>query len=296
MRLAELALAIGLMATASFASDRESDKVLELTGGYTIDVKINDQPFKMMIDPDIGSSRVLNDEAAKKLGLKGSMVAGVHMVGPVKLRAQSNVLNYNFGDAQDKKRTFWFEDRSATTLADGVISAAALPYRIVRFNMQPVEQGEKLFTLPLSKGGNNAVLIVQGVEIAIGFNLERDASIATASTGLLLSEVFDGGFSGPAVATMIRFGVERPTRPMLLKQTMEIGGLPLASLLVRVSDFGDASVIKDADDPDGDEIVVTGESKKKPRHQMELGRDFLSHCSTLTFDYGRNQVQMSCRL
>jgi hypothetical protein len=287
---------LAFLSTGMPANALQDDRMLELDGDYTINVSINGQPFKMMVDPDIGSSRVLNADAATKLGLKGSMVGGRHMVGPVKLTANSNVLNYDFGGAKDKNRTFWFSDRAGTTKADGLISASALPYKTVRFKLRAAVDGEKLYSLPLSDGGNNARLMVNEVEIAVGFNLDRDASVATASTGLLLSDAQGGGFSGPAVATMIRFGVERPTRPMRLQQSLDVGGLPLDSLLVRVSDFGDASGIKDADAPDVDEIVVTGASKRKPRHQMELGRDFLSRCSTLTFDYRVKQVQMSCRL
>jgi hypothetical protein len=288
--------AITLFGGTAVATEAATDRILELSGDYMIAVSINGQSFNMMIDPDIGSSRVLNSEAGKKLGLKGSMVGGRHMVGPVKLTANSNVLNYDFGDATDKNRTFWFTDRAASAKVDGLIAASALPYKVVRFKLKAAEQGETIYTLPLSDGGNNARLMVGGSEIAVGFNLQRDATLVTASTGLLLAENFDGAFSGTAVATMIRFGVERPTRPMLLKQPLDIGGLPLTNVLVRVSDFGDATQIKDADSPDGDEIVVTGASKKKPRHQMALGRDFLARCSTLTFDYRVKQVQMSCRL
>jgi hypothetical protein len=291
---------VGLIAVFSCSSmgaaAAPEERVLDLDGDYTIPVSIEGQAFTMMVDPDIGSSRVLNGATAKKLALKPSMIGGRHMVGPVKLTANSNVLNYDFGDARDKKRTFWMVENAATTRADGLISASALPYKIVRFKLKASGQGEKLYSLPLKDGGNNAILIINNVEIAVGFNLDRQATVATASTGLLLSEAYDGGFTGPAVATMIRFGVERPTRPMLLKQALDVGGLPLNSVLVRVSDFGDATQIKDAESADGDEIIVTAGSKRKPRHQMELGRDFLSRCSTLTFDYRVKQVQMSCSL
>jgi hypothetical protein len=296
MRLAKLALAFGLIATASVASDRDSEKVLELSGDYTIDVKVNDQPFKIIVDPDIGGSRVLNFASASKLGLKGSMIGGVHRVGPVKLTANSNVLRYDFGGITDKNRTFWFKDASATSIADGAFSASALPYKIVRFVLRPEGEGESIYTLPIADGGNNAILTVNGVEIAVGFNLQRDETLVPASTGVLISENFDGRFAGPPIQSMIRYGVERPTRLMELGKPLEIGGLPLASMLVRVSDFGDASQIKEADAADQDEIIVTAESKRKPRHMMALGKAFLAKCSALTFDYDRKQVQMSCRL
>jgi ABC-type hemin transport system ATPase subunit len=77
---------------------------------------------------------------------------------------------------------------------------------------------------------------------------------------------------------------------------MDIGGLPLRGLLVRISDFGDATTIKNSEEVDGDEIVVTAQSKKKPRHALSLGRGFLEQCSSLTFDYTIQQVKMSCAL
>jgi hypothetical protein len=275
----------------------EDELVLPWGADYIIDVSINAVPFKVRVDPDIGGSRVLNAEAAKKLGLKGSMIGGLHMVGPVKLTANSNVLNYDFGGLKDKNRTFWFVERPASTKADGSVSASALPYKRVSFQLGPEPKlPPKVYTLPLSKNGNHAVLIVKGAEIAVGFNLDRAATVATASTGLLLTDAYGGGFSGPAVPTMIRYGVERPTRPIAFKQPIVIGGRSLDSLLVRVSDFGDATQIKDADAPDSDEIIVTAASKRKPYYAMALGRDFLADCSKLTFDYQLKQVQMHCKL
>jgi hypothetical protein len=296
MRISKWVLALSFCATAAVANSDDDNTVLELSGDYIIDVKINSEPFKLAVDPDIGGSRVLNFGAASTLRLKGSMIGGVHRVGPVKLSANSNVLSYDFGGHKDKKRTFWFKDTSATSLADGSISASALPYKIVRFRLKPAVEGEMIYTLPLSDGGNNALLTVGGTEIAVGFNLRRDETLVAASTGVLISESFEGRLNGPAVPSMIRYGVERPTRLMELSKPMDIGGLPLAKLLVRISDFGDASQIKEADAADQDEIIVTADSKRKPKHMMALGRDFLASCSTLTFDYRLKQVQMSCRL
>jgi hypothetical protein len=283
-----------LLASAASAADGVDEIVL--SGDYIIPVTVNTLPFKLQIVPGIGEHRVLNADTAAKLALKPSMIGGVHMVGPVKLSANSNVLNYNFNGVQDKRRTFWFSDRAASTLADGIAPPAALPYKIVRFQMKAAQLGEEIYTLPIADGGTRAELTVNGKVMDIGFDLMRKETLVTASAGLLLSESFDGGFSGPAVATLIRFGVERPVRPMTLKQTMDIGGLPLNSLLVRVSDFGDATQIKDADAADSDEIIVTAASKKKPKYQMTLGSDFLSRCSSLTFDYKVKQVQISCQL
>lgn len=289
----------GVIATLFFANvsvAKDSDHALELSGDSTIVVTIEGQSFKLLVDPDIGASRVLNADAATKLGLKGSMIGGRHMVGPIKLTANSNVLSYDFGDVKDKQRTFWFTEGAATKIADGTVSPAALPYPVVRFKLREAVDGEQVYTLPLVDDGKNATFMVGQNAVAVGFNLARNETLVTASTGVLIADTYQGVFVGDSVSTLIRYGVKRPTRPLKITQAISIGGLPLDQMLVRVSDFGDASQIADSADIDQDEIVVTAVSKKKPRYMMTLGRDFLSRCSALTFDAKAKQVQMRCAL
>ena len=289
----------GVIATLFFANvsvAKDSDHALELSGDSTIVVTIEGQSFKLLVDPDIGASRVLNADAATKLGLKGSMIGGRHMVGPIKLTANSNVLSYDFGDVKDKQRTFWFTEGAATKIADGTVSPAALPYPVVRFKLREAVDGEQVYTLPLVDDGKNATFMVGQNAVAVGFNLARNETLVTASTGVLIADTYQGVFVGDSVSTLIRYGIKRPTRPLKITQAISIGGLPLDQMLVRVSDFGDASQIADSADIDQDEIVVTAVSKKKPRYMMTLGRDFLSRCSALTFDAKAKQVQMRCAL
>ena len=289
----------GVIATLFFANvsvAKDSDHALELSGDSTIVVTIEGQSFKLLVDPDIGASRVLNADAATKLGLKGSMIGGRHMVGPIKLTANSNVLSYDFGDVKDKQRTFWFTEGAATKIADGTVSPAALPYPVVRFKLREAVDGEQVYALPLVDDGKNATFMVGQNAVAVGFNLARNETLVTASTGVLIADTYQGVFVGDSVSTLIRYGVKRPTRPLKITQAISIGGLPLDQMLVRVSDFGDASQIADSADIDQDEIVVTATSKKKPRYMMTLGRDFLSRCSALTFDAKAKQVQMRCAL
>jgi hypothetical protein len=281
---------------ASNASTPTIPETLILSGDNIVDVMINGQAFKVAIDPDIGNARVLNSDTAKKLALKGSMIGGHHWVGPVRVNAESNVLNYEMGPFKNKKRTFWLRDGKASDLADGAISASAVPYKIVQFQLKSPSTNEKLFTLPLSKKSGNPVLNINGQSIPVRFDLKRTETLVAASTGILLSQIYGGGLSGETNSQIIRYGILRPTKRLTLAQPMEIGGLPLRELLVRISDFGDARAIKNVDEVDGDELVVSAESKKKPSHAISLGRGFLAQCSSLTFDYSMQQVKMSCAL
>ncbi len=296
MRLPIFAIFVLSVLLSAAASASDDNSVLELTKDYTISVTINGQPFKLRVDPYIGDNRILNADTAQKLKLKGSMIGGLHMIGPVRIMAQSNVLNTDFGSIKDKKRVFWLRDRAASLQADGLISPAATPYKIVRYRVNAAHGPERIFSLPLNRNGKNAELLVNGNVIALGFDLNRDETLVSASTGLLLTNEYKGGFIEEAKSTKIRFEVERPTRLIKLDTAIKIGGLPLDTMMVRVSDFGDATQIKDAKNTDNDELVVSAASKQKPKHVMIIGRGFLSRCSTLTYDFNLHQIQMSCAL
>ena len=130
--------------------------------------------------------------------------------------------------------------------------------------------------------------------VAVGFNLLRNETLATASTGNLFAATNQGAFAEQQKLEIIRFGVERPVRSIKLGLPLDVGGRALNEILVRVADFGDASAIPENQAADEDEIVVTAKSKKKPNYSMALGRTFLSQCSSLTYDFKAKLVHFSC--
>ena len=46
---------------------------------------------------------------------------------------------------------------------------------------------------------------------------------------------------------------------------------------------------------DPDEIVVTANSRQKPRYVLSLGRDWLAPCSSMTWDNRTRLLALSCR-
>ena len=80
-----------------------------------------------------------------------------------------------------------------------------------------------------------------------------------------------------------------------LSSPLAIGPLALRGLFVRTADFGTAGTIPDgAVDADPDEVVVTG-AKTRPQYRLEIGRDYLDRCSSITFDTPRKTLTLSCR-
>jgi hypothetical protein len=300
MRFAVFALAATMFANSgAYAKTEASADVLELSGDYTIAVQINDRPYRLEIEPEGGAARIANPEVAKILALKPSMIGGLHSVGPVTLRAASDSVRFDIAGTKSKDRLFWF-DRPASTTADGIIHPSLLPYSKIRLILGPVAAGERETTMPMEGsgvfgiGGGYGKYRYGEVDFDVSFSLKRRETLASAPVGVELAAGPGGNFAEETRQALIRFGVERPVRTMVLKQPWLLFDRPLSAVLVRVSDFGDASTIPDGAAVDQDEIVVTGKAKKKARYLVTLGRDFLSGCSSLTYDKKAKLIRLSC--
>ncbi len=286
-------IALPDLAQAQMTPGPEAD-MITLSGDMIIPITIEGLSMQLRVDPDIGGSIVLNVAPGERLGKKPSMIGGVHRVGPVSVFAFSNVVSLSYGDKKEKKRIFRTKERNTSSIGDGIASPTALAYKKVRLILRPALGGERMVELPLSKDGKNMILMIGGQPVPAGFNLLRDETLATADTGLLISNAQRGSFSGATQNAVIRMGVERPVRAITLADPLQFSGLILDRLLVRVSDFGDASSIPEGSTVDDDEIIVTAASKKKPRHALNLGRDFLKSCSSITYDFPAQKVRLSC--
>ena len=273
---------------------------LELTDQFIIPVTINGQSFRWEVSPEGGAARIVNADVAKALALKPSMIAGIHMIGPIRLNFSSDSAQINYADIVRKDRLFWY-DRKASDVYDGVIHPNMLPYSKVRFILSPKAPEERETVLPLEGsgmlgiGGGVGKFLYGDVEVRVSFNLKRQETLMTAPAGVVFAGGQGGAFAEQQRQALIRFGVERPVRLIRFSRPVLLFDRPLTSALVRVSDFGDASTIVDESAVDLDEIVVTGKTNKKARYSVILGRDFLTGCSSLTYDMKAKLIRLSCR-
>ena len=296
-------LCIAFLLMAGFptnAKPRDEADTLELSGDFIIPFVINGKAHRWEVAPEGIAMRILNADVAKALALKPSMIAGLHMVGPVRLNAASGSAQIDYGGIIRKDRLFWF-DRRASDISDGTIHPAMLPYSRVRFVLAPKSANERESVLPLDGvdmfglGGSRGKFKYGDAEIPISFNLKRQESLMTAATGVLLAAQQGGAFSEQRRQAIIRFGVERPVRLLRFARPFSLFERPVTAALVRVSDYGDASNIPDGTTADQNEIIVTGKTKKKRSYSIILGRDFLKGCSSLTYDMKAKLIRLSCQ-
>lgn len=295
--LLALALAAPAMGNAGPALPDE----LVLSGQNIIDVTINGQPLRLEVRPEAAEAPTLNADVAARLGLKPGMVAFRSMVGPEKVNGNSSVHRVDYGAGERKQRIFW-TDRQSSTIADGTISPASLPYKKVTFRLGEAGAGEREISLPLDnfgflgRLGVGTTLDLNGEKVRFQFSLARDETLVSAPTGNWLAQNRGGKFTGQPRQTLIFYGIQRPTREMTLSQSIALGPRELFSVDVRYSDYGDASGIASADDAsaDSDEIVVVGDKKRDVDLRIVAGRAFLKGCASLTYDMQKRTLGLRC--
>jgi hypothetical protein len=299
-----LPLAIALLAISMPATAKDKNILpgeLVLSGDFLVDVQIEGRPFKLQVRPEGAVAPMLNPEAAIALQLKPGMFGFYSAVGSEKVSGASAVHKIDYGDGEQKQRIFW-ASRASSTVADGTISPASLPYKRVTFELAAPVAGEILHRLPLDNFGFLGRYGVGTTEkagdekIQFRFSLVRDETLVSAPTGNWLAENRGGKLSGASKSTLIYYGIQRPTRPMVLQQPLTVGDFVVSAVDVRVSDYGDATGIAEQDSvaADNEEIIVTGKRDKDVDLLVVAGRSFLTGCSSLTYDFDKREIRLSC--
>mgnify|MGYP000894234712 CR=1 FL=1 len=288
---------LALTAAPAFAQPAApTHRLIGAETGLTVAVTVNGQPLRLRVDP--GSGLMLNLEAARRIGLRGSMLAVSARVGPVRLRGHSKVARLRIGAWEGRRRFIWF-DREVVEGADGTIGLADLPEDEVRMELGPVGPGQVHHVFAV-ESENMLGLVhrfrVRTQDAIMRFSFLPPDSQVTAALGAILAEAQGGDWNGEAREAPILFGVVRPLRPMRFARPLMVGGYGVAEINVRTSDWrGDHALPADEDEGDPSEMVVTGQRRgMRPLYRMTLGRDRLAACSSLLYSRPRQQLVLTC--
>jgi hypothetical protein len=249
---------LGFLATVAFLSFPFSTTIaakepklpdeLVLSGQNIIDVELEGKPIKLEVRPDGAGIVTVNPAIAAEQQFKPGMFGVRVAVGKELVNGSTAVHRINFGVEPQKQRIMW-TDHQSSTIADGVISPASLPYKRVVFQLNGAVAGEKIYRFPLDnfgflgRGGIGTTVKTLDEKIQVIFSLVRPENMVSAPSGNWFAENFEGAFTGPPKSTLVFYGIERPTRAMTLKQPFLISELNVSEIAVRVSDYGDATVI-----------------------------------------------------
>ena len=259
---------------------------------------VDGQEAAFEVTPDGSGSPVLSAALAERLGLEGSMVGGIHMVGTTKLRAQSNLVRIALGEAKpEKRRAFFFDTEAWHYRGDGLMGPVSLPDPVITYRLRDAQEGEREVTLPLvehKRGGFYTRLPVGDDTIPAVFTFEREETMANAAAGAMLAQAYGARMEGEARDLHIEFGIERPVRSLVFPNGFTLGALPVTNVVVRSQDTGSTAAIPDEASDPNEIIVAGGKAKTEPR--LSIGTASLKRCSSLSFDRPAEVIRLSCKL
>lgn len=295
---AAMIFAITLPAGAKPSEQEQAD--ISVRVGETVAMSINDQPVRIRLTPDAVSVPTLNADAAQRAGLKPSMIGYIYVIGPVKIGFRTDRVRYGEGDASFRRRTA-FSDRQVVDGADGVAGPETFPFRRTIFTLRDPQPGDRAITFPLDKemgrSQTSMKIEVDGRPIYAAFSFDRAESLVTATGGRWIADAYGGRFDGDAREAPILYRIARPIRSLRVDRPLMLGELEIRNLAVRVSDMGSTQGIAESAEADQDlnEIVVTGDSKRKvPNQRLYIGMDTIGHCASITYDFAAGTVTLMC--
>lgn len=271
-----------------------------IAGDGTVDATLAGTPGRVRIDPGATGMPIYTAAYANRARLRGGMIGFGYAIGPEHVEGATAVTRIGFGAGPVKRRVGWTR-RAYAAGVDGVVGPGGLPDPVVRFTLRPRIPGERTTILPMVDGGGLfggrsglfALIDVGGEPLRIRFDPWHRRSLATAGAGVRIAQALGGRVIGETGSDEIAFGVERPTRTIVLETPLQVGPLALKRLGVRTSDFGNVAAIHEEGDPD--EIVVTGKRQRDRSHdRLSIGSDQLDHCSSIVFDKPAKRIVLSC--
>lgn len=268
--------------------------------GENVEIITDGKPVRFRMAPDAVSVPTLNASSAQELGLKASMIGYVFGIGPVKISFRTDDVRYHFGTLSFNRRTA-FSDRQIVDSADGVAGPETFPFRRTIFTLREPQATDRKITFPLDthmgRSQTSVKIEVEGRPVYAAFSIDRAESLVTATGGQWIAEANCGRFDGEVLEAKILYGVSRPVRHLELERPLMLGELEIRNLAVRVSDAGNVQGIADGPvhDRDPNEIVVTGDGKRKaPNQRLYIGMDTIGHCASIAYDFEAATVTLMC--
>lgn len=290
---AMLTIVLLIGAVGAQAAPPPSQIELPANGRAIVRAELDGKPVTLRVDLDGPRLVMLNPAAAARLGLKEGLLSKIAAlkprVGAVKLRARIARKPLVIAGKRSGVYAVWFE-RDYAPGVDGVISAALLPYDVVRFRGDaPLTGRTSTVPVKIDWGGISTSSTLGAVTTRASMSLSRPQSATSATGGQLFERNAGAVRVGGVRDVEIAFGIPGPMQRYRLPRPATIGAVRLSEVDVRTTRGAPT------DDPDPDEIVVQAKSKKPPSLIiLSVGREALASCGSITFDRRARTLGFDC--
>lgn len=299
--VAALSLLAGGCASTSSTATAPAEIRFDSDSDYIVEVQARGRPLRLKVDPGAPWFILLNGSVAKSLRLVGTRPADL-AIGPVRLKGKTRTEKFTFNGVTASRPVMWF-NREAVGGADGVINPAQLPWDRVAMRMRAPRPNEQIIELRMQfdrERGLYHEYSFGGQPILTRFTLADSLTTATGAAASIIAKRRNGLWNGGVFSYPVRYGVVRPVRTMVLGDPLSLNGLTLSKLAVRIWDDRGAYRLPEAQLPTteiDEDIVILGTRRRKfgtPHFWLMIGRDALTHCSSISYDRKRRRLILSC--
>jgi hypothetical protein len=285
MRLLLSVLMFLLVAVDASAEDQWT---VEASPDPIIEVKINGEPVRLLVDPRLPKMMVLNPAARERLGITlvplwraSFMLDGTTVRGRV---ARPNVRFPGRGGSPRVDTTVFGTPWAPDLAVDGAIGPTALPYDRIRIVLKEGSGGALRSFKPASKTSWTVSTTLLGEPALLGFDLKNSNSLVNRAAAHFLETQQSLTLLEEPRITEFYLGLSTPTQRGVTDA--EIGGFRIGDVIART----DVSLSSD----DGDVIVVTAPSRLPPSRHIKLGRSALATCYEILWDRRKNRLDLRC--
>lgn len=282
-----------LLLTGAHKPQRPSGDLVLDAANPVIAVEINGIAMGLRVDLDRQDSIELNPAAAARLPVQWDEGAQMD-VGRVRLANHVAGVSLSIGG-----RTVPVEvsqhGRDCCADADGVVTPDLLPFATVRWRnaAAPAPTASQVLLLDASENTGLSAATDAG-KVRVRFALGAPETIGTAAAGAELARLWGGHWSGPERRVALVFGITRPARPMAFAHPGLIGGFPLDSLLVRLSDFAGDEKLPADPVPAGEVVVAHHLQHQRAWPAVTIGADRLSRCAEIVYTAVPRSLTLHC--
>ena len=249
--------------------------------------RINGRDVRLEVDLRLPDVLVLNPAAAERLNVRRVplLAVGVGVDDGATLRGRLARPRIVFASGEAHPLTGIFP-APASERADGLIGPGVLPHDEIVIRLGPERAGEREIAFALreaddwvgaSRGGD--------LDLRVRFDVAHPASVFNRTAARALDASGAIVSAGDLVSTHVLLGLTTQMQPVTTSLTIE--GLALGTARARTN-----APLLGADDPDA--LVVTAETESAEPPGVQLGREALASCSSITVTRATRRLVLRC--
>jgi hypothetical protein len=321
MRIVVMCALVAFQATHAFANSKQktaapkSETSLDVTPETAIPVELDDgKIISATINVGVNNAVHLSYDDAKRLKTNGSTI-GTFDSHNKSVNQDLMVRLYSSKFMGRKRDIAYYWPRLRPTYDQRTqIGPEALGVDFLNVSLRPKREGEVTFGLKLIRfskvyvgwnAGIGTLARIGDQTVSVMFDPSEDKSYALGTVGRRIA-VHSGGYyiDEPEIPFESNRHAKYPDyriRKMTFGAPAVLGNLGLNHIFILDSEGQDGKVIpgrERIDDNDPAFAIVVDAMKKEPRHKsyptMVIGKDNLSQCSSIAFDFARELIYLSC--